>query len=158
MTKQYVRPSLDIDEVYKTLERMTEGTTISAGRIQAAERLLSYKASAEVKACAKEFLVAIFEDRNEQADLRLYAIQVLRKCESASEPIDLTPEQKVERIEAWRWYEIWDLKRVIVQLTGQMPPFGFASDLLSPDYLPPPGNDWPPVVVQRSWFTVIGDE
>ena len=146
-----VRPCLDEADLNEDLQWMRDDTRTMSGRIQSAERLLPYAGFH-----AKEFLISIFEDRTQQADHRLYAIQVLRNYETGTRPHHLTNEQKVERIEAWRWYEIWDLKRAIVQHTGQMPPLGYASVLLNPDYLPPPGSDWPPVNVQRSWFTVIG--
>jgi hypothetical protein len=145
-------PCLDEPDLSEALRGMTNATGTMSGRIRSAERLLN---TPKAGFHAKEFLISIFEDRNQHSDLRLYAIQVLRNYEIGTRPHHLTTEQKAERTEAWRWYEIWDLKRAIVQFTGQMPPFGFASVLLNHDYLPPPGSDWPPVTVQRSWFSVI---
>ena len=49
-----------------------------------------------------------------------------------------------DRREAWREYEILRLKMDIVLATHDHPPKGWDDALRSPDYLPPPGNEWPP--------------
>jgi hypothetical protein len=53
----------------------------------------------------------------------------------------MAPKRKGE---AWREYEINQLQAEIILETLDHPPPGWDSVLLSPDYLPPPGNEWPP--------------
>jgi len=50
----------------------------------------------------------------------------------------------VDRKEAWREYEITQRQMKITLATMDHPPKGWDSDLRSPDYLPPPGDEWPP--------------
>jgi hypothetical protein len=41
-------------------------------------------------------------------------------------------------------HEIRRRRMDLIKATHQIPPKGWADDLRSPDYLPPPGSDWPP--------------
>jgi hypothetical protein len=43
-------------------------------------------------------------------------------------------------------YEILQLRMRIVQATHEIPPPGCDDHLRSPDYLPPPGSEWPPKI------------
>jgi hypothetical protein len=56
----------------------------------------------------------------------------------------MTRREEADRKEAWREYEIDQLLLKIVMATMDHPPKGWDSDLRSPDYLPPPGDEWPP--------------
>jgi hypothetical protein len=61
---------------------------------------------------------------------------------------DLTADrprrEEVDRREAWREYEIGQLQMKIIRATLDHPPKGWDDALRSPDYLPPPGDAWPP--------------
>jgi hypothetical protein len=58
--------------------------------------------------------------------------------------VHMTRQSEVDRKEAWREYEIGELKLRIILATNKLPPKGWDDDLQSPDYLPPPGDSWPP--------------
>ena len=53
-----------------------------------------------------------------------------------------------DRREAWQAYEVWSRRREIIAKTHEVPPKGYAADLLTPDYQPPEGTDMPPVDVE----------
>ena len=102
---------------------------------------------------AKEFLASVFEDEEADVSDRLEATALTRKFEARKvmpQTIHLTRREETDRREAWRVYEIRRRKMDLVIATRQMPPKGWDSDLRSPDYLPPPGNDWPPGTAERS--------
>ena len=45
--------------------------------------------------------------------------------------------------------------------TMEIPPPNYADDLLSPDYLPPPGSEWPPTTIVKdpaSGFRIVRDK
>src|SRR6516225_9806775 len=62
----------------------------------------------------------------------------------ALQTVHLTRREETDRREAWREYEISKLQREIVLATLDHPPKGWDDHLRSPDYLPPPGDGWPP--------------
>jgi hypothetical protein len=65
-----------------------------------------------------------------------------------------------DRRTAWQVYEQWSRRRRIIMETRTRPPRGYADDLLSPDYQPPPGDAWPPVAVERdpvSGFRILSN-
>jgi hypothetical protein len=136
------------DKVDKELGSMLSGKFGITPRIQAAAWLLKGGAPTDAVKQAVNFLVSVFADRNEHADLRLYAAQVLRNWEAGAVEVHLTHQQELERKEAWRNYEIFDLGRRIRQIARQAPPHGYASHLEEADYVPPLGTDWPPVIVE----------
>ena len=68
-----------------------------------------------------------------------------RKAEDAA-----TRCEETDRKEAWREYEIGRRKMDLITATHQHPPPGWKDDLLSPVYLPPPGDHWPPGTVERT--------
>jgi len=123
-------------------------------RIEAAEALLGFEAPAEAVSRAREYLATVFEDReNEDIADRMDAAQITRKFEAkkiAPQTVHMTRRDEADRREAWRSYEILRRKIDLVKATRQMPPKGWDSDLRSPDYLPPPGSDWPPGSGERS--------
>jgi hypothetical protein len=49
---------------------------------------------------------------------------------------------ETDRREAWRDYEIAERERKIILVTRDTPPEGWADDLYSDDYVPPP-EGWP---------------
>jgi hypothetical protein len=77
------------------------------------------------------------------------ALQISRKAEAAKitpQTVHMTRRDEADRREAWRTYEILQLRAKIVMATHELPPPGWDDDLRSPDYLPPPGLDWPPKI------------
>jgi len=58
--------------------------------------------------------------------------------------VHLTRREEADRKEAWREYEISRREIKLVLATLDHPPKGWDADLRSPDYLPPPGDSWPP--------------
>ena len=117
-------------------------------RIEAAEALLGFEAPADAVGRAREYLASVFEDKeNEDIADRMDAAQITRKFEAkkiAPQTVHMTRRDEADRREAWRAYEILRRKIDLVKATRQMPPPGWADDLRSPDYLPPPGDAWPP--------------
>jgi hypothetical protein len=89
-------------------------------RVEAAEHLLDYECPEEVRVECKEFLTSVFEDDEQQVDIRLDALKLARKFEAAK----VTPRtiraarQDGDRREAWRNYEIkqrhWKLSLAIM--------------------------------------------
>jgi hypothetical protein len=122
-------------------------------RIEAAEALLGFEAPADAVGRAREYLASVFEDKeNEDIADRMDAAQITRKFEAkkiAPQTVHMTRRDEADRREAWRAYEILRRKIDLVKATRQMPPPGWADDLRSPDYLPPPGDDWPPNTAER---------
>jgi len=103
---------------------------------------------------AREYLASVFEDKeNEDIADRMEAAQITRKFEAkkiAPQTVHLTRRDEVDRREAWSEYEINRRKMDLIKATHQMPPKGWDDDLRSPEYLPPPGSDWPPGSGERS--------
>jgi len=95
----------------------------------------------------REFLISVFENKEEAIGDRMDALQLSRKFEAKRvmpQTVHLTRREESDRKEAWRQYEINQLLREIVLATMDHPPKGWDAELRSPDYLPPPGDDWPP--------------
>ena len=126
------------------LALMRDRETSPRRKVEAAEHLLDYECSEEVVVECKEFLSSVFEDGEQQVDIRLDALKVARKFEAARvTPRTIrTARQDGDRREAWRRYEIsqrhWKLSLAI----HDVPPKGWADDLYSDDYAAPDG--WPP--------------
>ena len=96
---------------------------------------------------AKEFLASVFEDQEADVSDRLDATALTRKFEAKRimpQTVHLTRQSEVDRKEAWRAYDISQREMKIILATLDHPPKGWDSDLRSPDYLPPPGDAWPP--------------
>jgi hypothetical protein len=114
-------------------------------RIEAAEVLLGFEAPLEAVRHAREYLVAVFEDREQEIADRMDALKLARKFEApkvASRTIRTTTREEVNRTEAWRAYKIEKRRIEIVLTIMDVPPPGWADDLYSRDYVAPPG--WPP--------------
>lgn len=91
--------------------------------------------------------MSVFENREEEIGNRMDALKLSRKFEAkriAPQTVHVTRREEVDRKEAWREYEISQLQMKIVLATMDHPPKGWDDDLRSPDYLPPPGDSWPP--------------
>ena len=90
----------------------------------------------------------MFEDKeNEEIGDRTDALEISRKFEAkkiAPQTVHVTRREEADRREAWREYEIGQRRKELIMATRQIPPKGWDADLRSPDYLPPPGSEWPP--------------
>jgi hypothetical protein len=113
-------------------------------RIEAAEALLGFEAPPEAVGHAREYLVVVFEDREQTIPDRMDALKLSRKFEAAkvASRTVRTTQQETDRTEAWRRYEISQRHWNVVLAIRDVPPPGWADDLRSPDYVAPPG--WPP--------------
>jgi hypothetical protein len=115
-------------------------------RIEAAEQLLDFEAPAEAVMRAREYLVSVFENADEDLADRMNAIKASRRCESAKvspKVVHLNRSTATDRREAWREYERSKLRTAIIKATRDIPPKGW-DESFGPDYLPPAGTDWPP--------------
>jgi hypothetical protein len=126
---------------------MADPEIVTRRRIEAAEALLGFEAPADAVNRARDYLMSVFEDREKDIGNRMDALRMSRKSEAkkiAPQTVHLTRQSEVDRKEAWRKYEIDQLLMQIVMATMDHPPKGWDSALRSPDYLPPPGDEWPP--------------
>jgi hypothetical protein len=115
-------------------------------RIEAAEQLLDYEAPEEAVTRAREYLVSVFEDKNEDLADRMDAIKASRKVEASkvSPPkVVHLHRPAIDRTAAWREYEKAQLRKRIIKATGTTPPPRW-DESFGDDYLPPEGTDWPP--------------
>jgi hypothetical protein len=130
-------------------------------RVEAAEAILGFESPADAVARAREYLMSVFENREEAIGDRMDALKISQKFGSkkiAPQTVHITRREETDRREAWRTFEIWDRKRRLIAATNKLPPANYADDLLSDEYLPPPGAEWPPTTVERdpaSGFRVI---
>jgi len=134
--------------IIRALVQIMQDTNIfRRKRIEACEGLLGYEAPPDTANLAKEFLASVFEDQEADVSDRLDALALTRKFEAkkiAPQTVHLTRREEADRKEAWREYEINQLQTKIVLATMDHPPKGSDAELRSPDYLPPPGDEWPP--------------
>ena len=96
---------------------------------------------------AREYLISVFENSDEELADRMRAIAQSRKVEAAKvspKVIHLNLRTALDRKEAWRTYELSQLRTKIILATHDVPPKGWDDVLTSDDYLPPEGEDWPP--------------
>jgi hypothetical protein len=129
------------------LKIMSDPEMSTRRRIEAAEALLGYEAPADAVSRAREYLGEVFEDREQSIDLRMDALKISQKFGAkkiAPQTVHLTRREEADRKEAWREYEIFQRQMKLVLATLDHPPKGWDDDLRSPDYLPPPGDAWPP--------------
>src|SRR5262249_35274180 len=95
------------------LEIMTDSEMSTHRRIEAAEALLGFESPADAVSRAREYLMSVFEDREEGIDNRMDALKLSRKFEAkkiAPQTVHLTRREEVDRKEAWREYEINQLQ------------------------------------------------
>ena len=111
-------------------------------RIEAIELLLAYDAPPEAVDQAKTFLMAIFEDAAQHVDDRLDALRLMRKAEAPkiTAPTVATEDARANR-ELWRKLEIGHRREKLFKagLWGDHPK-NWADDLLSENYVAPPGS------------------
>ena len=107
-------------------------------RIEAIELLLAYEAPPEAVDQAKTFLTAVFEDAAQHVDDRLDALRLMRKAEAPK--ITTVTADRANR-ELWRQLEIGHRRAELFKagLWGNHPK-DWAADLLSEDYVEPPGS------------------
>lgn len=142
----------------ETLLQIMGDTDVSTRlRIEACEGLLAYEAPPGVVVQARDYLVAVFKDQEEVLHDRMNALKLARKFEAAKvTPRTIhTTQTEDDRREAWRRYEIAAREVKIITATKDTPPEGWADDLYSDDYVPPP-EGWPgplPVVPLKDLVT-----
>jgi ParB-like chromosome segregation protein Spo0J len=132
---------------------MDDTDVVTRRRIEAAEQLLDFEAPDEAVIRAREYLVSVFENSDEELADRMNAIRASRKVEAAKvspKVVHLNRRTPQDRKEAWRSYELSQLRTKIILATRDVPPKGWDDVLTGPDYLPPEGDEWPP------WFDEKG--
>jgi hypothetical protein len=116
-------------------------------RIEAAEQLLDFEAPAEAVMRAREYLVNVFENADEELADRMSAIKASRKIEAAKvspKVVHLNRQTSTDRKAAWKEYERSKLRDAIIRETGWVPTIPNWDESFGPDYLPPEGTHWPP--------------
>jgi hypothetical protein len=129
------------------LEIMADADMGTRRRIEAAEAILGYEAPTDTVSRTREFLISVFENKEETISDRMDAMKISQKFGAkkiAPQTVHLTRHEEADRKEAWREHEISQLKMKIILATMDHPPKGWDDHLRSPDYLPPPGDEWPP--------------
>jgi hypothetical protein len=145
------------------LEIIADPNVVTRRRIEAAEAVLGFEAPEAAVIRAREFLIEVFENREEDLSDRMDALKASRKAEAAkvtNKIVHLTRRTQTDRREAWRTYERWIRKRELIKKTRMAPLPGWDDDLLSDQYLPPAGDDWPPTNVvyqQGQGFKILHD-
>ena len=124
------------------LEIMSDADAPLRRRIEATELLLAYDAPPEAVDQARTFLTAVFEDAEQRVDDRLDALRLMRKAEARkiTAPTVTAEDARANR-ELWRQLEIGSRREKLFKagLWGDHPK-NWADDLLSEDYVPPPGS------------------
>jgi hypothetical protein len=124
------------------LEIMSHVDAPSRRRIEATELLLAYEAPPEAVDQAKAFLTSVFEDAAQHVDDRLDALRLMRKAEAPkiTAPTVTAEDARANR-ELWRKLEIGHRRAELFKagLWGDHPK-DWAADLLSEDYVAPPGS------------------
>ena len=124
------------------LEIMSDADAPLRRRIEATEGLLAYEAPQEAVDLAKTFLTSVFEDAEQRVDDRLDALRLMRKAEARKITVPtVTAENARVNRELWRDLEM-GFRRVAMIKAGvwEDHPKDWADDLLSEDYVPPPGS------------------
>jgi hypothetical protein len=111
-------------------------------RIEAVELLLAYEAPPEAVDQTKAFLTCVFEDAEQRVDDRLDALRLMRKTEARKiiAPTVMTEDARKNR-ELWRQLEIGARREKMFKAgLWKDHPKDWAADLLSEDYVEPPGS------------------
>jgi hypothetical protein len=127
---------------------MDDPDIVTNRRVEAAEMLLGFEAPDDTVLRARDFLMSVFDNKEESISDRMNAIRIKHKSEASKVTpkivrLEVKGRDEADRREAWRQYEKSELKRKIWRATGEFPPPGWA-DMFGDDYLPPPGDEWPP--------------
>ena len=111
-------------------------------RIEATEVLLAYEAPQEAVDQTKAFLTSVFGDSEQRVDDRLDALKLMRKLEARkiTAPTVTAEDARANR-ELWRQLEI-GMRRGAMMKAGVWGdhPKDWADDLLSDNYIEPPGS------------------
>jgi hypothetical protein len=133
------------------LDLMQDADIVTHLRIDAAEQLLGFEALEPAVIRAREFLIEIFENKEESISDRMEALKIARKSESAKVTpkivrLEVKDRGERERREEWRHYETVQLRLKLFKALPVGTPFpsGWADHLTGDDYVPPPGDEWPP--------------
>jgi hypothetical protein len=122
-------------------------------RIEAADQLLGFEAPDDVIIRARDFLMEVFDNKEESIGDRMEALKIVRKSEAAKVTpkiirLEVKDRGERERREEWRHYEKTQLKMEIWRATGNTPTQtshpGWCDHLIGDDYACPPGDEWPP--------------
>jgi hypothetical protein len=123
------------------LEILADAQVPTSKRIECAEALLGYEAPNEAHDEARNYLVEVFEDREQDLNLRMEALRISRKFESPKTSQGIVRLQDtVEYTEQERRRAILRRKIILAKM-GIMSwdfPKGWDADLRSPDWVPPP--------------------
>ena len=113
-------------------------------RIEATEVLLAYEAPQEAVDQAKAFLTSVFEDAEQRVDDRLDALRLMRKAEApkiTAPTVTAESEDARANRELWRKLEIGHRRAELFKAgLWEDHPKDWADDLLSEDYVAPPGS------------------
>ena len=110
-------------------------------RIQATEALLAYEAPQEAVDQAKAFLTSVFEDAEQSVDDRLDALKLMRKAEVRKTAPTVPAVNARKNRELWRQLEIGHRREKLFKAgLWEDAPKDWAADLLSDDYIEPPGS------------------
>lgn len=130
---------------------MDDTEMVTRRRIEAAEALLDFEAPDEAVSRAREFLMHVFEDKEEAIADRMDALRASRKAESPKVAqkivrLEVKKDTEADRREAWRQYEKSQLKMKLFQVLppGTVFPPGWCDHLMGADYVPPVDEGWPP--------------
>ena len=130
--------------IHTLLQIMRDADVFTRRRIEAADALLGFEAPPEAVGRAREYLVAVFEDSEQEIADRMDALKLARKFEAAK----VTPRTahttrlETDRTEAWRRYEMSQRRYKIVLAIRNVPPPGWDDDLRAGSYVPP-AEGWP---------------
>ena len=133
---------------------VSDGTASPRQRIKAAGAVLGYRVRDDSAVeFVKRFLQSVCVSTDIATDYRIEAGELLRRHEApriASESVRPSYSDdggtEANRIEAWRTYQRWQLKKEIVLETRDPPKPGWDLELMAESYQPPAGG-WPPVRV-----------
>jgi hypothetical protein len=137
------------------LRIVSDNTASPRQRIRAASTILSYKVQdSDAVEFTTRFLRSVCTSADIATDYRIEAGELLRKHEApriASESVRPSYSDdggtEANRIEAWRTFERWQLRREIMFETRDPPKPGWDDHLLADTYKPPEGTSMPPVRV-----------
>ena len=122
------------------LELMQDEEIPTRRRIQAAEALLSHESPPEAVTCAQQYLEKVYDDKEQDLEWRMNAIEVSRKYATPRVTTTVVHiEDQKAFVEKARRDAIFRRKKFLI-FKGILPiyfPSDWKSDLESPDWKPP---------------------